>query len=467
MPDTTADPSLLTIHEAAALIQTGKLSPLELTRAVLDRIERLEPRLNAYITVLREEALEAARAAEASIRAGDYRGPLHGIPIALKDLVATAGVRTTAGSRILADWLPEEDATVVRRLKGAGAVIIGKLNMHEFAFGVSTLNPHYGPTRNPWNLERIPGGSSGGSGAAVAASLCLGALGSDTGGSIRMPSALCGIVGLKPTYGRVSLHGVVPLSWSQDHVGPMTRCVRDAALMLQLLAGHDLRDPCSADAPVDDYAAALGSGASGLRVGVPRNYFLEQVDGDIRDAFTQALSVFEGLGAEVREVAVPFAERASAVNGVIILCEAAAYHHDDFGQRPQDYGDDVRARLALGAQLPAADYIRAARERQDIMQRCDELLAEIDVLLTPTTPIPAPRIQDMSKGDPTLSLIRCTGPFDATGQPAISVPCGFTSEGLPIGLQIAARRFDERTVLRAAHAFEQATDWHGRMPPLA
>jgi aspartyl-tRNA(Asn)/glutamyl-tRNA(Gln) amidotransferase subunit A len=471
-----ASPDLarLSIAEAANLIRRKKLSPVELAQACLQRIDDLDTRLRAYITVSRQGALESAQQAASAIAGGDYRGPLHGIPLALKDLFDTAGIRTTAGSKIMADRVPAEDAEVAARLKAAGAVILGKLNMHEFAYGATGVNPHYGATCNPWDPTRISGGSSSGSAAAVAAGMALGALGTDTGGSIRIPSALCGITGLKPTYGRVSLRGVIPLSTSLDHVGPMARSAADAAIVLQAIAGHDPADETSSQEPVPDYAKRLeGRGLNGLRVGVPREHFFDDVEEEVAAAVRGAISTLEELGSQVSEVSLPHIDEAPVAVSAVMLTEALGYHRRWLAERPQDYGDDVRQRLEMGTSA-SAGYEQAQRLRPLIVEEWREKVFDrVDLLAVPTTPVPAPRLEE---GDlqATLDLIRFTNPFNLVGVPAISVPCGFSSggpstsprTGLPIGLQFVGRWFEEATVLAAAHAYQQATDWHRRAPPL-
>ena len=455
----------LTLANAAALVRDRAVSPVELTGAMLARIERLDPQLGSYITVTAEEALAEARQAEAQAKSGGMLGPLHGVPIALKDLFDTAGVRTTGGSKVLADRVPARDATVVARLRAAGAVLLGKLNMHEWAFGVTTQNPHFGPCRNPWDTSRIPGGSSGGSGAAVAAGLCYGSLGSDTGGSIRIPASLCGIRGIKPTYGRVSRAGVLPLSWTLDHVGPMTRSVRDAALMLSVIAGADPVDPACAAEPVPDYTAALEDGARGLRVGLPRRHFFEGAEPEVLAAAEAAVDVLRAEGAAVRDVDIAGIELAEQVFQVIILAEAAAYHHRTLRERPQDYGADVRARLEPGELYPATHYINAQRLRTRVVLGFLSVFADVDVLLAPTLPMTAPSIPGPPVETPN-PLTRFTYPANVCGLPALSLPCGFDADGLPIGLQIIGRPFDEATVLRAGRAYERATEWHIRRPPV-
>ncbi|MDW8008675.1 MAG: amidase [Chloroflexota bacterium] len=454
-----------TLAEASQALARRELSPLELTETCLRRIEALEPRLNAFITVTAEEALAEARRAQEELARGEHRGPLHGIPVAVKDLFHTAGVRTTAGSKFLARSVSREDATVVARLRQAGAVLVGKLNLHEFAFGATSVNPHYGPVRNPWDTERIAGGSSGGSGAAVAAGECLAALGTDTGGSIRIPSALCGITGLKPTFGRVSTHGVIPLAWTLDCVGPMCRTAEDCALVLSVIAGPDGRDRAAARMPVPDYAAGLDGGVRGLRIGVPREHFFQGISEEVGAAVRRALEVLSELGAEVREVSLPHMDVVPTAAGAITLVEALAYHLTWLRERPQDYGQDVRLRLEMAALYPAVAYVQAQRVRAAVIEAWQRLWQEIDLLATPTTPIVAPPLTE-AELSATLALIRNTNPFNVSGQPAISVPCGFDSSGLPIGLQLVGRWWDEGTLLRAAHAYQRATDWHLRLPPL-
>jgi len=457
----------LTIAEAARSFQAGELSPVELTRACLERIEALEPRLNAFITLLPETAMAEARTAEQRLGRGERLGPLDGIPFAIKDLYETKGIRTTAGSKILDDYVPVEDATCVRRLREQGVVLLGKLNMHEWAFGVTSVVSHFGPVHNPWALDRITGGSSGGSGAALAASFCLGSLGSDTGGSIRIPASMCGIVGLKPTYGRVSKHGVIPLSGSLDHAGPMTRTVEDAALVLQAIAGPDPDDPTTEDVPVPDYLAALSDGVPGLRVGVLDKDMLSGLDEDVEASFRAALKTLAGLGASLVEVRIPSLQRAEAIWLAIARPEAAAFHRRNLEERPQDFSEPVRLRLQLGLQTRAVDYLRGLEGQRQLRAEVEEQYAKIDVLVTPTTASTASRIEDeLSASGREVHIHRLTCPFNLTGQPAISLPCGFDRQGLPVGLQIVGRRFDEGTVLRVAHAYEQATDWHKARPNL-
>ena len=461
-----SDLTRLTIADAAPLIRERKLSPVELTDACLARIEAVEPQINAFITVTADEARASARRAADEITRGEYLGPLHGIPVALKDLFATAGVRTTAGSKIMADNVPDADSDPTARLRVAGAVLLGKLNQHEFAYGATGVNPHYGACRNPWDAGRITGGSSSGSGAAVAAGECVGALGTDTGGSIRIPASLCGVVGLKPTFGRVSRRGVIPLSWSLDHVGPLTRSVEDAGLVLNAIAGQDPDDASSSPEPVPDFTAGLRDGVRGLRVGVPREFFFDNVDPEVDAAVRKAIGVLEGLGATVREVSLPLIVESPAAVTAIMLPEALTYHRKWMAERPDDYGEDVRYRLELGATYLAVHYIEAQRFREMIVRRWrEEVFDKVDVLAMPATMGAALPIEvgDLSA---TFQLIRNTNPLNLLGIPAVSVLCGFTASHLPIGLQLAGRWWNEQAVLRAAYAYEQATDWHTLTPPL-
>ena len=462
----------LTIGEMAPLIKKRQVSPVEVTRSVLGRIEKFDGHLNAYITVCTEEALGAAREAERDILAGNYLGPLHGIPIALKDLYYTKGVVTTVGSKFLSEFFSTEDGTVAERFKKAGAVLTGKTNLHEFALGATGENPHYGPSRNPWDEERITGGSSGGSAAAVAASLATGAMGSDSGGSIRIPACLCGIVGLKPTYGRISRSGAAALSWSMDTMGPMTATVEDAAMVLQAVAGHDPRDPSSSRAPVPDYTRHLREGVKGLKMGIPGEFFFETMENEVRGAVDEAIRVLKGLGAMTVGVSVPNAKRGSQIAWGIISGEAISIHEKWLKTRAHEYGSDVRLRLEMAQFLPASVYIKAQRARSVLTREFREALKNADVIITPTMPLAAPKIgeRNLNIGGMVVSgfagLGRFTAPINPSGFPAISIPCGFTSSGLPMGLQIVGRPFDEETVLRAAQAFESATDWHLRRPQL-
>ncbi len=465
------DVANLSVACAARALRAREFSPLELTDAYLRRIERLNPTINAYVTVTAERAREDAHRATQEFAAGKIRGPLHGIPIAYKDLYETAGVRTTGGSIIHANHIPQYDCTVARKLRDAGTILLGKLNTHEYAYGVTTNNPHYGPTRNPWDLDRIPAGSSGGSGAAIAAGLATATTGSDTGGSIRMPASVCGVVGLKPTYGRVSKAGVLPLSHRYDHTGPLTRTVEDAALMLNVIAGYDPADPASVRLPLDDVAAFLGAGVRGLRIGVPRAYFFDHLEDDVAASMAHAIEVLVQLGAKVRDVDIPGV--ADGLRGTFgfVLAEAQDIHARSLRERPEDFGSDVREMLS--SYWPTTTELMAGQRAIDALTVAMRTTLEtVDVLLTPTTPITAPLIGQESVRYGRMeesvlgAMIRCTAPFNATHLPALSLPCGFNRDGLPIGLQIAGRSFDEATVLRVGYAYEQATDWHLRKPAL-
>ena len=460
--------------ELARLVATKAVTPVEVVQAHLDRIGALDGTIKSYITVMGDSARAAARAAEARVNARETLGPLHGVPIGLKDLYCTKGVKTTGGSRILGNWMPTEDATVVTRLAAAGGIMLGKLNMHEFAYGPEGLNAHYGTPWNPWdrNTHRICGGSSSGSGAAVAAGLCAGALGSDTGGSIRIPSSLCGLTGLKPTYGRVSRAGALPLAWSLDHVGPMCRSAADCALMLGAMAGYDPRDPSTSVLPVPDYAAALTGQVTGLRIGLLGRFFLDSAGAPQRQATEQAVKTLEGLGASVREITLEQMKHAAAASAAVISAESYAYHEPWLRTRAAEYGPDVRERLLVGAFVSGSEYLKGQRVRRLIRDEVDRVLGDVDVLIAPTLPIAAvpvgAREVDIDgKPQPGRpSLVRYTRPFNVSGHPVASVPCGFTVDGLPIGMQVIGRTFDEATVLRLADAYQRVTDWHTRRPPL-
>src|SRR2546428_905104 len=455
MPATTQDTLRTSLEAAAEAIRTRQTSPVSLVESSLKRIDAVEPRLNAFITVTAELAREQARQAEREIEAGRYKGPLHGIPVAVKDLFATKGIRTTAGSRILADWVPDEDATVVRKLREAGAVLLGKLGMHEFAYGISSVNPHFGDVRNPWDTTKIPGGSSGGSAVAVVACEAYAALGSDTGGSIRIPAALCGCVGIKPTFGRASLFGAVPLSWSLDHPGPLARTVRDVADAMIAIAGHDPRDPVSADRPVPDLLAGIDRGAHQLRVGAPATHVWEECDPAIAAAVRDAIEALARAGAEIHEIVWPRAADFAKAASVILGDEARAYHEGALPGRSSEYGPLVRARLASQGDVDADTYARSMKLLLEARAGgADRDLDGIDVLAMPTVPPRAWTIEPAKEIARPSEATRITRIFDLTGQPAISVPCGMDPDGLPIGLQFAARMLDEAAALRAARAYE-------------
>jgi aspartyl-tRNA(Asn)/glutamyl-tRNA(Gln) amidotransferase subunit A len=454
------------------LVQSKEVSPVDIIDAHLARIEATEPMLNSFITLLPEEARAAARRAEREIQSGNYKGPLHGIPVALKDLFNTGGVRTTSGSRIFDNFIPERDCTVAARFHQAGAILLGKLNMHQFAYGPTGENPDYGHMHNPWNLDLITGGSSGGSGSAAAAGQCTITTGSDTGGSIRIPAALCGIVGLKPTYGLVSRYGLTPLSWSLDHPGPMVRTVEDAALSMNAIAGYDPNDVASARVEIPDYTTALTGDVRGLRIGVVKEYFEAPLDPEVARSVRDAIGVLESLGAVVTEVSFPMFNDSQAISGAILMSEAAAYHRDLLASDGEKLYPPVRVRLEAGLFVSAADYLRAQQARSLFDRQARELLEQVDLLAGPTEPVTAPLLlaERVQAGErevgTTGALTQYTRPYNLTGFPAISAPCGFSEAGLPMALQLAGRPFDELTVLRAAHAYEQATEWHSRRPPI-
>ncbi len=454
------------ILETSELLRERKLSPVEVTKNCLAQIERLNPTLNAFITVTAESAMTQARTAEAEIMQGNWRGPLHGIPLALKDLIDTAGIRTTAASALFKNRVPEEDAEVVRRLKNAGAVLLGKQNLHEFAYGGSSMVSYYGEVHNPWNPAHIAGGSSGGSAAAVAAGLGYAAIGTDTAGSIREPAALCGIVGLKPTYGRVSARGVIPLSGSLDHVGPITRTVADAAMVLQAIAGYDARDTNSADVPIPAYLAGLRAGLKPAKIGVPRKFFYEDLDPEIVPALEQALGVLRTLAGNPSEI-----ELTAPTDRKLQSAESYAFHAEFVSRNPQLYQPETLRRIRKGVEVSSAELEQQRRELKQIRSQVRKLFDDVDVLVTPTTPVPAPTIAGLKHNPDLLRpceilLLRNTRPANVWGLPAISVPCGFTGAGLPIGLQIIGPPWGEERVLQLAYAYEQATDWHKRTPKL-
>jgi aspartyl-tRNA(Asn)/glutamyl-tRNA(Gln) amidotransferase subunit A len=448
------------IAEIAPLVQRREVSPVELTQACLEQVEAHQPAINAFITLLADAALAEARKAEHEIVSGSYRGPLHGIPIAHKDLFYTQGVRTTAGSKVLADFLPEHDATVVQRLKQAGAVLLGKLNMHEFAAGGTNVNPWYGAAHNPWNLEHITGGSSGGSAAALAVGMCLGATGSDTAGSVRIPSHCCGTTGIKPTYGRISCYGVVPLSWSLDHPGPMARSARDCALLLQVMAGFDPRDSASVDRAVPDFLADINAGVRGVRVGVPTSYFTEPLEADVERAWRSAIETLVGLGATPVEVAFPNLGPSMDIGAIIVRSECTAVHREWYAARPNDYGEGLKTRFAQGSSYSALDYVAAQRARDAVRADFRAAFERADVLVVPTMPFTAPRIDE----DFPETGTRFTYPFNLAGLPSLTLPCGFDATGLPTSVQIAAPQWQEALALRVGHAFQQATTWHKARP---
>ena len=450
------------------MLRARQTSSVELTRACIERIEALDPALVAFIARTQGAALADAKRADDELRSHD-RGPFHGIPVALKDLYDQAGSVTTGGSKIFKDNVARADSAVTERLREAGAVLLGKTNLHEWAFGVTNQNPHFGDAKNPWDATRIPGGSSGGSAIAVATGMCFISPGSDTGGSIRIPAALCGIGGLKPTYGRISLRGVVPLAWSLDHAGPLARTVRDLAIALQTLAGYDDADPTSANVPVDDYTADLEAGVEGLRILVPSEHFFADIDAEVEGAVREAARTLASLGARVAEGPLPLTDLLLATQRAIIASDAAAYHQGHMKEHPGDFGPYVLERMRAGEQITGADLALARQDQRRIQRAWIRVLRDVDLILTPTTALPAlPRKDERPAGerdaDSARKLTRNTSPFNLTGLPAVSIPCGFTRTHLPIGLQLASGPWREGLVLRAARAYERATEWHTRHP---
>jgi aspartyl-tRNA(Asn)/glutamyl-tRNA(Gln) amidotransferase subunit A len=450
----------LSLSKASELLRSKAVSPVDLTQACLTRIEQHNSTLNAFITVLPEQALASARDMERELQRGPRRGPLHGIPIALKDNIDTAGVRTTGASELFADRIPTDDAEVARRLKQAGTILLGKLNLHEFAYGGTSTVTHYGTMHNPWALDRVTGGSSGGPGVAVSADLCFGSLGTDTAGSIRMPASHCSIVGLKPTYGRVSTRGVMTLSWTLDHVGPMCKTVEDAALLLNVIAGFDNLDPTTADVPVLDYTRALKMSPAKLRLGVPRKPFFDNLDPDVANAVEAALDVLRKLTAGGTDVQLP---AISVSPATIWGPEAYVYHSKWIAESPLKYQPSTRTSLERATEAKAADYVRARRQVEVLRREIKSVFSSIDLLITPTMKTPPPLLgSPAAAGGGGNNNVA----FDILGLPTISIPCGFSTAGLPIGLQISGAPFAESTVLSLAHAYEQATDWHTRRPTL-
>jgi aspartyl-tRNA(Asn)/glutamyl-tRNA(Gln) amidotransferase subunit A len=463
--------SFFSIEQAGRLLRRREISPLDLVEASLARIDRWNPSLRAFLTILAEDARRQARTAERDIHRGRARSPLHGIPISLKDNFWTRGIRTTAGSKILADFVPEADSDVAAKLARAGAILLGKTNMHEFAYGITGENPHYGSSSNPWARDRISGGSSGGSAVAVATGMGLASVGTDTGGSIRIPAALCGIVGLKPTFGLVSTAGVVPLGSTFDHVGPITRSVTDACIMLEAIAG---KYPRGETRP--DHRKLRSNRPRRFRIGLPKEFYFERLPSEVQRLVEAAAKKFESLGARIEEVSLPRLTGAIDQASNLVVAEASDYHQSQgyYPARAADYGDDVRGHLELGHRLPAVDYLRGLRSRREIVEDFLAAFEKVDVILSPTSPISAPHI-----GEPTVpiagggesavraQLLRLTRPANQTGFPAMSIPCGFTREGLPVGLQLMAPRWGEARLLAIALAYEEATPWHAQHPRLS
>ena len=453
----------LTLSSALELLRGKKISSQEIAEACYRQIEKLNPTLNAFITVIE---LQDALNAQLPAGNGSSSTTLRGIPIAIKDLFDTAGIRTSAGSKFFAENIPREDAFVVEKLKQAGALIVGKTNTHEIALGVTGNNPHYGTARNPWDTVRIPGGSSSGSAIAVATGMALGALGTDTGGSIRIPASLCGIVGFKPTFGRVSVRGVFPLSWNLDHVGPLTKCVKDAAAILQVISIYDPIDPASIKMLTGDYLGHLLDDVTGRKIALGVGDYIESADSEVLNAVRESVQVFETVGCKVQEVNLDWMQEAALANKTMTQSDGAAVHRDRLREHPEMFGEDIRRRLEDGAKTTSTEYILARRAQAEVRKRFEQFFESYDFLITPTTPIAAPTIEGHDAVEQAGRLTRFTAPFNLAGLPALSIPCGFTKEGLPIGLQIISRAWADAKVLNAAYAFEQATEWHNRFPSI-
>ncbi|MFD1363309.1 amidase [Lentibacillus salinarum] len=459
------------VEELAPLIENKSVSPVEVTRAVLDQAQATQEQVNSYMEIYREDALEEAEKAETEINNGIYRGMYHGIPMAIKDIIYMKDKVTTMSSKIHKDFVSDYDATVVSKLKEAGVVFTGKLSLHEYAWGITNNNPHYGAVRNPWNLDKIPGGSSGGSGAAIAADATVASLGTDTAGSIRIPSSACGTVGLKQTFGRVSKHGVYPLAWTLDHVGPMTKTVKDAAGLLQIIAGFDKNDPTTVDVPVDNYMEQITGDVKDLVIGVNEDYFFNRVDPGIEQLVRDGIQKLVDQGAKVQEVKIPALQYAEWAELVTSLSEASTIHHSDLQTRPQDFGNDIRMLFELGELPSAVDYLQAQQVRRQLKQDFQKAFEQVDVLIAPTLPVLPNDIgsdfADLNgeKVDLIDNIIRFMGPENLTGLPALSVPCGF-SEGLPVGMQIIGPAFKEGRILNAGYAFEKSNPMQGKRPEI-
>ena len=475
------DGEAATISDLAPPLRRKEISPVELTRLYLERTKRLNPLLNAYITLTEEQALADAARAEREIHQGQYRGPLHGVPFSIKDNLATRGIRTTAGSKILTDWVPDFDATAVQRLKDAGAILLGKTNMHEWALGGTTINPFYGTTRNPWNIDHIAGGSSGGSAAAVAADLCLASIGTDSAQSVCNPASMCGIVGLKPTYGRVSQYGTVAGTgaYSTNHTGILTRTVEDCALVLQAMAGYDPKDPLSANEPVPNFSRSIGKEVKGIKIGILRGYFDEFVAKEVGEIFSQAVAALEALAMQTEEVTTPHMDLIPAIKVCTSRVENAAAHDPYLRTRAQEYSKPTLYSYISALLTPATTYVMAQRARRIVCDEFDDLLKRVQLLVLPTIGFPVPSIDQCQQGyvqfdgkklprqDARGGLESlCCIPFNVTGLPAISVCCGFSQSGMPLGLQIVAGSFQEQLVFQAAYAYERLTEWYKRRPTL-
>jgi aspartyl-tRNA(Asn)/glutamyl-tRNA(Gln) amidotransferase subunit A len=457
-----------TIEELAPLIRDKEVSPVEIVKSVLERVKEYNPKINAYIAVNEQSALASAEQAESDIMKGNYRGTLHGIPMALKDIFYIKGEVSTIGSKIHMHHISDYDATIVGKLKEAGVVFTGKLNLHEYAWGGTTNNPHFGPCRNPWNTELIPGGSSGGSGAAVAADLTIASIGTDTGGSIRIPASFCGIVGLKPTHGRVSKYGCFPLAWTLDHIGPMTKTVKDAAILLEAIAGYDENDPTTVQVPVVPYSQFLSDGIKDMKIGVDE-YLFKDIDANVERLVREAICQLERMGAKIEIVELPSLKHVQWAEMITILAEASTIHHNNMKERPQDFGEDVRKLLELGELPSAVDYLQAQQVRRKLTQEFAEIYKRVDVLAAPSLPCIAPHIGDdfvLMNGKEVSFIDRIipfTAPANLTGLPSISIPCGF-SLGMPVGLQLMGKAYDERTVLKLAYTYEQSTSYNEVKP---
>lgn len=463
-----------TIAELAPKIRAREVSPVELTEAALAQAKALQPQLNSFILLMEQDALEQARNEESALARGEYKGPLQGIPIGLKDNLATAGIKTTLGTKVLADHVPTEDAEVVRRCREAGAIIIGKENMEEFAAGATSNNPHFGPVRNPWALEHIPGGSSGGGGANVAAEVTFASLGTDLGGSVRLPGTFCGVVGLKQTYGRVSQRGLLVTSFNGDHIGPMTRSVEDSAIVLQVLAGHDPLDPSSVPVSVPDYVSEIGRNIRGLRMGVPSGHFFDDLDSEVEASVQRAISALEELGAQAVPVDLPSMKYIGALR-IAAMADAVVTHEPYIKSNRGDYGPDVLYRTLGGQFVLGQHYSKAMKVQRLIQEEFARVMQDVDFLVTPTAPVPAPRIDTpfiehageshRVRGPGSGLISKNTSPFNATGLPAITLPCGLTEAGLPIGVQFICRGFEESLLFRVAAAYEGASSFQGQRPP--
>ena len=472
---TYSDITNMTISELAPKIEAREISPVEVTEAALAQADRLQPKLNSFITILHQDARRQAKELEAALMRGEYKGPLHGIPIGIKDNLATAGIRTTVGSKVLADHVPEEDAQAVSRCKEAGAVVLGKENLEEFAAGPTSNNPHYGAVHNPWNLDHIPGGSSGGGGANVSSRVTFASLGTDLGGSVRGPAGFCGVVGLKQTFGRVSQRGLMVTSFNGDHIGPLTRSVADSALMLQAIAGYDPLDPSTVPVPVPDFSESLGKGLQGLKMGIPANYYFELMDPEVEAGVRQAITVLEELGVEGREVSIPSMKYAGALR-IAGMADSLVAHEPYLETNRQDYGPNVLYRTLAGQFVLGRDYAKALKVQRIIKDDHARVLQEVDFLVTPTAPLAAWPIDTETvslggveypvRGPGAGMTSRCTSPSNATGLPAMSMPCGFTKSGLPIGFQLIGRPFEEPLLFQVAFGYESVSPYRDSRPPV-